>query len=125
MKKIVILISAALLLTTVSCDKEIIPVTKAKSTDLVVPAEFSWKTSQDIDIQVKGLALPVDFYSTLQILDKEGTRLYAANYNLRSNLAFKLTVPATVEELVLKMGKRTLNAKVTNGKVTFDFFQNE
>jgi|GEM_PF-3523953 len=125
MKRLIFHSAFVILVLLASCTPEIpVPTQKEKSTDLLVPSDFNWKTTQVIKVTVAGLSLPADFFSTLRIIDPEGNVLYTCNYNLRENLNFNLTVPGSVKELQLTYGKRTLKASIVNGSAGFSFMLN-
>jgi hypothetical protein len=125
MKRLFLLPFVVMLLAIVACDPVIPdPVQKEKSTDLVIPPGFDWKTTQLVKVTVNGLSLPADFYSTLRIYDLEGNVLYTCNYNLRENISFDLTAPRTVNELNLVYGKRTIKSSIGNGAAVFSFMVN-
>jgi hypothetical protein len=125
MNRLIILTASAILFVMASCDPVVpVPTQKEKSTDLVVPAGFNWKTTQVVKVTVTGLSLPADFFSTLRMYDPEGNLLYTCNYNLRENLSFNLTVPGTTTELSLNYGRKTLKSAITNGTAGFSFMVN-
>lgn len=108
-----------------SCTKETPLIQKAKSTDLVVPADFNWKTVVDLKVNVTGLPLSKDFFSTMTITSAEGKTFFAGNYNLKENLVLDLIVPTTISELTLTCGKRIIKSAVVDGVIDFSFIQKD
>ncbi len=108
-----------------SCDRIIDPVQKEKSTDLVVPHDFDWKTSRDVQVTVTGIPVARDFLSALAITDPDGKQIFSASYSLRDTLSISLNVPVAINELTLTYGSRTIKGKVEDGKVLFSFLQKD
>jgi hypothetical protein len=125
MKSNILLLLMTLILVAGACTRDPESYTKQKSTDLVIPGDFDWKTSRDVQVNIDGLDLPVEFYSTLKIADPEGQTLFTANYNLQSDLSFTLTVPATLDSIILTYGSRTMKGAIEKGKVDFTFLQKD
>jgi hypothetical protein len=125
MKKFVIILTGALMLLAGSCTKETAFIQKLKSTDLVIPADFNWKTVVDLKVNVTGLPLSKDFFSTMTITSAEGKTFFAGNYNLKENLILDLIVPATISELTLTCGKRIIKSAVVDGVIDFSFIQKD
>ena len=115
----------ALVILAGGCSKEPVFTQKATSTELVVPSDFNWRTSSDITVNVTGLPLSNDFFSTLVISGNDGTKYFKSNYNMRENLVFDLIIPATVTELNLTCGKRELKATIVDGVAAFSFVQKD
>jgi hypothetical protein len=125
MKAKVMLLLAVIIMAAWSCQKEIDLSQKQKSTDLVVPGDFDWKTSQDLSVTVTGLPAQSNYISTLKIIDNDGYVYYTANYNLRENLALHLFVPVEVKDFILTYGSRTLRCTAQNGRLDFNFWQDD
>lgn len=125
MKNSLLLILVSLALLAGGCTKEINPIQKEKSTDLVVPADFSWKTSSKVTVNITGLPLAKDFFSTLSINSADGSKFFTGNFNMKENLVLDLVVPVSVSELILTYGKRTIKASVVNGIADFSFVQKD
>jgi len=125
MKAKVMLFLAAIILVAWSCQKDIDLSQKQKSTDLLVPGDFDWKTSQDLSVTVTGLPAPNNFISTLKIIDIDGNVYFTASYNLRENLALHLVVPVDVQDFILTYGSRTIRRTAQNERLDFSFWQND
>ena len=123
MRKIFLILSGALMMLAGACTKDAPYVQKEKSTDLVVPGDFKWKTTDDLTVNITGLPLSVDFFTMLTISGQDGSTYFSGYYNMKENLSMKLVVPSTVTELILTCGKRTLKQAVENGVANFTFFQ--
>jgi hypothetical protein len=119
------LVLVVMIMATWACSKEVELSTKQKTSDLVVPGDFEWRTSQDLKVTITGLAVPKDFFSTLKIIDPSGKVIFSVNYSIRQNLVLSLTVPMTVNELTLTYGSRTLRETVQDGRLDFSFWQKD
>lgn len=125
MKKLIyILVSAALLVSTISCQKpdilekelsDQIEVTKTMD-DLVVGSEFDWKTTKDIQVK-----LDVGANGTVYINSPEGDTFQKAFIRKNDEYLSKITVPTYVDEIQLVYAGRTEVVPIVNNKLEFTF----
>ncbi len=108
-----------------ACNKDLPAEKKGRMKDLVVHSDFEWNTSTTIEVSIKGIPSDRDFFATLYLKDVSGNVFLKSNHSMRDDLNQKVTVPVTVDELVLEYGHRRLTSSIANGKVSFTFIQKD
>ncbi|MBS4057065.1 MAG: LruC domain-containing protein [Bacteroidales bacterium] len=119
-----ILLIASLL--AISCNKSNDPApdkTIKSVSDLVVPADFDWKTTQTLDVTVK---LPADGdIQPLIITNRDGSKRYFRGYpeDGSRTIRTKVTIPTYLNELKLTYSGATgpNMVFVSNGELYYDF----
>lgn len=127
MRKLIYLSIITLLITS-SCKKETIepitpPVTGITNFKSIKANEnFSWKTSNDFALQVKGFASQVPITGTLKISSLDGKiEYFKVMHAMDQNLAAKFSLPIDIKEFMITYG--SINKKYTtiNKSIEFDF----
>ena len=108
-----------------SCKKDL-PTAPEKlgnnTTDLNVSADFDWKTSREITLNVVGLkeVNPI-IANTLYVNSPAGETYYKDLLTMNKDYTIKFAVPSTETSLVLNYGTKTLTLPITSNSLTFDY----
>ncbi|MBI1315425.1 hypothetical protein GC167_01000 [bacterium] len=108
-----------------ACSKEVNdgvnPTTPARFEDLQVDANFDWKTTQDVTINIEGIPTPVPVQSTLVIMDVQGRAIHKALHTMSETESLSMTLPAHIKSLVVKYGSNQKEFAIENGTVQVSF----
>jgi len=107
-----------------SCKKDLPPAPEklGNTTDLNVSADFDWKTSREITLNVIGLkeVNPI-IANTLYVNSSAGVTYYKDLLTMNKDYTIKFAVPSTETSLMLKYGTKTLTLPITSNSLTFDY----
>jgi len=107
-----------------SCKKDLPPAPEKvwNTTDLNVSADFDWKTSREITLNVVGLKeVNPAITNTLYVNSSAGVTYYKDLLTMSKDYTIKFTVPSTETSLVLKYGTKTSTLPITSNILTFDY----
>jgi hypothetical protein len=124
------LIYALLLLTLISCKKEILDqpetiVSKTEATsfrELEAQESFDWATEKNIALKVDGLPTAVPIERTIKVSSVDGTvTYYTGSYLMATTSTIQVKVPAAVKELKVSYGAIEKKVNIVAGKASFNF----
>ncbi|MBK9292259.1 MAG: hypothetical protein IPM52_11625 [Bacteroidetes bacterium] len=126
MKRYLILLAGLLILGFSSCQKDPIikPEKPGSMADLKVSNQFDWKTTQNVEVQVQGLQLPVQVQRTIVISDGQQAVFYKGMQAMNANVTYNIVVPAYLRELKVSFGTISKTLPIQNGKVVFNYIPN-
>lgn len=124
----VLMISSVLL---VSCkkefDSEFIPSKKSNQNsvnsfkEIKVSNSFNWNNSNEVTLQIDPLNSPMTINRTLFVKTEKGEVLFSKLQKINESFIGKITVPATINKLVISYGSITKTESIQNNKVNFNF----
>lgn len=124
------LIYALLLLTLVSCKKEILDqpetiATQSQATsfrELEAQESFDWATEKNIALKVDGLPTAVPIERTIKVSSVDGAvTYYTGSYLMATTSTIQVQVPAAVKELKVSYGAIEKKVNIVAGKASFNF----
>lgn len=119
MKKTLLLLTIAGFITLVSCKKDTIePVIETPTTtdQLVVPAGFDWKTTHEVQFNLRGFA-----NSIVEITSEEGAVYLILGLKKDQQVSAKLALPTYQTTVVMKYLGQSIPVDVTGGTVSHTF----
>lgn len=91
--------------------------------ELVAPTNFSWTTSQQVEVSIIGLPTTIPITSMLKLEGKTDA-YYTGSHLMSANQTLVLSIPASEKELTLSYGSVVLKSAITDGKVSFSLIPN-
>ncbi|HMM11178.1 MAG TPA: hypothetical protein PKE03_03690 [Bacteroidales bacterium] len=91
---------------------------------LKITASFDWKTTQNVQVQVQGLQVPVQVMRTIVISDGQQAEFYKGMQAMNANATYDLVVPAYLKELRVSFGTISKTLPIQNGIVVFNYIPN-
>ncbi len=119
MKKIALIFLMAGFFGLVSCKKdttEPTPTTPTTTDQLVVPDNFDWKTTQDVQFSLKGFA-----NSMVEVTSETGVVYLKLGLNKDQVVTTKIALPTYETNLVLKYLGQQIPVDITGGAVSHTF----
>jgi hypothetical protein len=121
----VMLTAIVLVFTFNGCHKDEVsssPETAKSIFDLKVSPSFDWKTTQDLELKVTGLRLPVTIKNTIYVRSQDGRITY---YNdlleMHKDYTINLSIPAYVNQLVISYGTISKTVDITGKTLNFNY----
>jgi hypothetical protein len=116
----------------VSCKKNlpepspITPTIKAtKVGELKASESFDWKTTKDVEINIKGLNTLTPINRTLVVSTVDGKSVfYRAQQLMSLSSTISLIIPATVTEIKVNYGTISKTVSISGNKFQFDYTKN-
>lgn len=119
-----VLASALLVVLAASCHKDILKsLDQLKFTkNLIVPENFSWKTSKEITLNIVGLKkINPSISRTLYVNSPLGFQYYKDFLKMNTDYTVRFAVPSTETRIVLSFGSKIKTIDLTSNLVTFDY----
>lgn len=119
MKKIILVILITLPFLFTACKKDLNQPTNptANSTEEIkVPQDFKWKTTKDIQLNVKGNA-----DGMVQILSSKGKVYWKVFVTANQTSRIDLNIPSYESSLQLKYQGQTVSLELTSNSLSYEF----
>lgn len=119
MKKTLLLLMIAGFFTLVSCKKdtsEPVIETPTSTDQLVVPASFDWKTTQEVQFNLKGFA-----NSNVEISSETDAIFLKLGLKANQLVSANLSLPAFQKKVFLKYLGQNIEVDITGGTVSHTF----
>lgn len=119
MKKIALLLLLIVPLLFVSCKKDSNPPVNPlpdSTEELKVPQDFKWKTTNDVQLTVKGNA-----NGMVQILSSQGKVYWKVFVTANQTSTINLSIPTYETSLQLKYQGQTVSLELTSNSLNYDF----
>ncbi len=108
-----------------SCQKDVPPApdtTAGTTTELKVAADFDWKTSREITLNVIGLKeVNPAINNTFYVNSSAGVTYYKDLLTMNQDYTIKFAVPSTETTLVFNYGSKTKTVEITSSSLTYDY----
>ena len=130
MKKLNIIIYAALALSLSACKKESletdIPKEEAKDlNDLKVNSTFNWSTQVIVELNVEGIKPLAAEHNVLKVTSVDGKDIFfIGNYSMADNVSEKFNIPSLNNEVRVSFGSINKIVFVENNKLEFSYISN-
>jgi hypothetical protein len=119
MKKSVLFIFALVMVFATSCKKELTLPDDSTPKDLAsieVPADFDWKTSKDIQLNLTGNSTGI-----VTVASINGNIYQKAFLNPGQTYEMKLTVPADVSSVLVKFKGQNVTIELSSENISYQF----
>lgn len=128
----ILLFTISISMALVSCKKNlpepspITPTIKAtKVGELKASESFNWKTTKDVEINIKGLNTLTPINRTLVVSTVDGKSVfYRAQQLMSLSSTISLVIPATVSEIKVNYGTISKTVSISGNKFQFDYTKN-
>ncbi|MBP7510446.1 MAG: hypothetical protein KA981_00875 [Bacteroidia bacterium] len=128
----ILLFTISISMALVSCKKNlpepspITPTIKAtKVGELKASESFDWKTTKDVEINIKGLNTLTPINRTLVVSTVDGKSVfYRAQQLMSLSSTISLIIPATVTEIKVNYGTISKTVSISGNKFQFDYTKN-
>jgi hypothetical protein len=118
MKKLLIILSV-LVIGFSSCKKDldvVKPETPASMSDLKVSSDFDWKTTRQVNLELKGF-----INGMVEVLSPKGTVYQRVRLFGQQTCQIKLTVPAYETNVRLQYMGQSVDLKLDSGTLHYEF----
>jgi len=88
---------------------------------LVASPEFEWATTKSVEVNVNGLALPVEISRRLTLKTGNGDVFYANSHAITENLTLQFFLPNHISQIKMVYGSLEKTQEILNQKVVFDY----
>jgi hypothetical protein len=128
----ILLFTISISMALVSCKKNlpepspVTPTIKAtKVGELKASESFNWKTTKDVEINIKGLNTLTPINRTLIVSTVDGKSVfYRAQQLMSLSSTISLVIPATVSEIKVNYGTISKTVSISGNKFQFDYTKN-
>lgn len=127
MKKAFFITALAALTALVSCKRDTNIATPGGPTkvttinDLKPSENFNWNTTNDVTLNVTGLATQVVIQRPLVIKGMDGVQYFSIYHKMSDNLSTKITLPAHVKKVKVEYGTIVKEKDVMGNTISFNF----
>jgi hypothetical protein len=117
MKRIALILALAIsLLLMVGCSDTEDELSEADILQLNIPQDFNYEMYRSVEIDISGA-----YRLPLSIRTKDNNLLFKAQMNPVTGIKTKLTLPKTIEQVVLAYQMHEITISVTDGEIAYDF----
>lgn len=128
MKKLLIL-SVLALVGLASCKKNLeTPSLKSEGQanafkEIKTDENFSWKTTEEITLNVSPLNTPVKIVNTLKVSSADGKTIYLSRLaSMDEAITEKLNIPSSEKSVQVSFGSISKSFQTTVNRIEFDYF---
>ena len=127
MKNILLITSLVALTLIASCKRDTNitspgnPTAPVTINDLKPSESFDWKTTNDITLNVTGLATQVVIKRPLVVKGMDGTEYFSIYHKMSDNLNIKITLPAHITKVKVEYGAIVKEKDVLGNTISFNF----
>lgn len=89
--------------------------------NISAPSGFTWNTTQEVDVVLSKLLIPISLVRVVTISSETGSVLYKGTHDLSKDLLLKVTIPSYVTKMTVEVGDIVIEELIQNNKITFNF----
>ena len=82
---------------------------------------FSWSTTKQVTIEIKGLQLPVPILRKLTLSTGEDGVFYSGTQLMNENFNYSVELPNHIHSISMQFGEIMKTREVTENKISFDY----